>query len=233
MGLAHRTHHTPPRKDRWRRRGSAESVTAPRLTIRSSRRCLTQAFDSSNPCCIICPSAILFFMTIRARIILITGTMAAGKSSVAQAVAERLPKSVHLRGDIFRRMIVNGRAEMSAKLSSAAERQLQLRYDVAVEVAKRYHDAGFTVVYQDIVIGSSLSDVVASFGSYPVSVFVLCPRADVVAARDQARSKTCYADRAIVDAFDQVVRLETPRIGVWLDSSDWTIEQTADAIIKH
>ena len=34
-------------------------------------------------------------------------------------------------------MIVNGRAEMSAKLSSAAERQLQLRYDVAVEVAKR------------------------------------------------------------------------------------------------
>ena len=46
-------------------------------------------------------------------IILITGNMAAGKSTVAQALAERLPMSVHLRGDRFRRMIVNGQAEMS------------------------------------------------------------------------------------------------------------------------
>jgi predicted kinase len=46
------------------------------------------------------------------RIVLITGNMAAGKSSVAQALAERLPRSVHLRGDAFRRMIVNGRAEI-------------------------------------------------------------------------------------------------------------------------
>jgi deoxyadenosine/deoxycytidine kinase len=36
-----------------------------------------------------------------AQVILITGNMAAGKSSVAQALAERLPKSVHLRGDVF------------------------------------------------------------------------------------------------------------------------------------
>jgi predicted kinase len=46
------------------------------------------------------------------QLILITGLMAAGKSTVAQRLAERLPKSVHLRGDVFRRMIVNGQAEM-------------------------------------------------------------------------------------------------------------------------
>ena len=33
-------------------------------------------------------------------IVVVTGGMAAGKSTVAQALAERLPKSVHLRGDI-------------------------------------------------------------------------------------------------------------------------------------
>ena len=38
-------------------------------------------------------------------IILITGIMAAGKSTIAQALAEALPKSVHLRGDVFRRII--------------------------------------------------------------------------------------------------------------------------------
>jgi uridine kinase len=39
-------------------------------------------------------------------IILIAGNMASGKSTVAQALAERLPKSVHLRGDVFRRMVL-------------------------------------------------------------------------------------------------------------------------------
>lgn len=38
-------------------------------------------------------------------VILITGAMAAGKSSLAHALAERLPQSVHLRGDIFRCMM--------------------------------------------------------------------------------------------------------------------------------
>ena len=42
---------------------------------------------------------------------LITGMMASGKSTVAQALAERLPRSVHVRGDLFRRMIVSGRVD--------------------------------------------------------------------------------------------------------------------------
>lgn len=48
-------------------------------------------------------------------IIVITGVMASGKSTVAQALAERLPNSVHLRGDVFRRMIVNGEAKISPR----------------------------------------------------------------------------------------------------------------------
>jgi dephospho-CoA kinase len=39
-------------------------------------------------------------------IVLITGIQADGKSTVAQMLAERLPRSVHLRGDLFRRAIV-------------------------------------------------------------------------------------------------------------------------------
>ncbi|MBX3000632.1 MAG: AAA family ATPase [Caldilineaceae bacterium] len=168
-----------------------------------------------------------------ADIILITGNMASGKSSVAQALAERLPKSVHLRGDLFRRMIVNGRAEMSSELSDEAARQLQLRYDLAVETAKRYADAGFTVVYQDIVIGATLGAVAAAFHPYRLAVVVLCPRADVVAARDQQRAKTGYASRAEVDAFDGVLRRETPPIGYWLDNSVLTLDQTVDAILAY
>ncbi|MDL2264172.1 hypothetical protein LJC31_05920 [Synergistaceae bacterium OttesenSCG-928-I11] len=53
-------------------------------------------------------------------IFLITGVMASGKSTVAELLARRFEKSVHLRGDIFRKMIVSGREEMSEKPSSEA-----------------------------------------------------------------------------------------------------------------
>jgi chloramphenicol 3-O-phosphotransferase len=167
------------------------------------------------------------------QIVLIAGNMAAGKSSVAQALAERLPRSVHLRGDLFRRMIVNGRAEMGVELSREAERQLQLRYALAAEVARRYAQAGFTVAYQDIIIGPTLSDVVRSFFPYQPFVVVLCPRPEVVVARDQARAKTGYPDRASVEAFDRILRMETPRLGYWLDTSELTIDGTVAHILAQ
>lgn len=116
------------------------------------------------------------------RIILITGIMAAGKSTVAQALAERLPASVHLRGDVFRRMIVNGRAEATPDLSDSARRQLRLRYQLAVDAADLYAQAGFTVVYQDVVLGPMLGEVAAMLSArQPTAVVVLCPPPDVVA----------------------------------------------------
>jgi predicted kinase len=166
-------------------------------------------------------------------IILITGNMAAGKSSVAQALAERLPRSVHLRGDLFRRMIVNGQAEMALTLSAEAERQLWLRYQLAADAAKRYVDAGFTVVYQDIIIGPALARMPAAFQGYPLSIVVLCPRADVVAAREMARDKTGYADQAAIQAFDRILREETPRIGYWLNTSELTVPETVEAILHN
>src|SRR5262245_12609215 len=121
-------------------------------------------------------------------VILLTGVMAAGKSTVAQRLAERLPMSVHLRGDVFRRMIVNGRAEMEAGFSERAFEQLRLRYQLAAVASDLYCVAGFTVVYQDVIIGSILREVVERLrASQPLHVIVLCPTPEVIAAREAAR----------------------------------------------
>jgi hypothetical protein len=58
-------------------------------------------------------------------------------------------------------MIVSGQAEMTAHLSVEAERQLWLRYRLAAAAAGLYVQAGFTVVYQDIIIGPALAENVA------------------------------------------------------------------------
>jgi chloramphenicol 3-O-phosphotransferase len=175
----------------------------------------------------------------RVPVIVVTGIQAAGKSTVAQALAERLERSVHLRGDLFRRMIINGRAEMGpASPPAEAIRQLRLRYQLAAAAADGYAGAGFTVVLQDIILGPHLTEMVAAIRARPLYVVVLAPRAEVVQAREdarrQARGKVAYkpGDESAAE-LDAHFRRETPRIGLWLDSSDQSPSQTADEVLAR
>lgn len=166
------------------------------------------------------------------RLILITGIMAAGKSTVAQKLAEVLPKSVHLRGDVFRRMIVSGQAEMGFELSEEARVQLSLRYGIAATVAGMYLDAGFTVVYQDIILGQGLVEAVERLRHHRLSVVVLCPNVEAVTAREAGRGKVGYGDLSVA-AFDEALRTQTPPIGYWLDSTNLTPEETVATILAN
>jgi predicted kinase len=167
-----------------------------------------------------------------AGVIVVTGIMAAGKSTVAQALAERLPRSVHLRGDVFRRMIVNGRAEMNPRAEDAALAQLRLRYGLAAKAADGYCAAGFAVVYQDVILGPLLREVVELIETRPLRVVVLCPSPEAVADREAARAKTGYGAWTVAD-LDRTLRAETPRLGLWLDTSAMTPADTVDALLAR
>lgn len=115
--------------------------------------------------------------------------------------------SVHVHGDQFRRWIVNGRTEMTPEPSREAVEQLRLRHRLTAAVCTGYAEAGFTVV-------------------------VLTPRPDVVADRELGRGKNSYG-RWTIDALDRGLRTETPCIGLWLDTSELTVEQTAAEILRR
>jgi len=167
-------------------------------------------------------------------VVLITGVSAAGKSTVADRLARRFERGVHVRGDVFRRMVVAGREEMTATPSDEALRQLRLRYRLGAETADAYHRAGFSVVVQDVVIGSLLADYVAAIRSRPLVVVVLTPRPDVVAEREAARGKVAYRDGlAGLAHLDRVLRDETPPLGLWLDTSDQQPDETVDEIVDR
>jgi predicted kinase len=162
----------------------------------------------------------------------ITGISAAGKSTVAQALAERLPRSVHLRGDSFRRMIVNDRADMRPDRQEAALEQLRLRHRLTAQALDTYVAAGFTVVAQDVLLGPMLEEILGDIATRPLSVVVLCPSVDSVTAREAGRNKVGYADWT-VEELDHGLREQTPRIGLWLDNSKQTVEQTVDEILRR
>ncbi|MGQ3480175.1 AAA family ATPase [Paenibacillus sp. TY11] len=165
-------------------------------------------------------------------IYLITGVMASGKSTVAELLASKLGEGVHLRGDVFRRMIVSGREEMSAEPSEEAVRQLYLRYRLAANAAKTYYDNGFYVVLQDNYYGAELSYMMEQLKDYPVQVVVLCPNVEVVKEREKLRGKVGYTGFTVENLYSEFLK-ETPKIGFWLDSSEQSPEQSVNDILLH
>jgi predicted kinase len=163
-------------------------------------------------------------------VVLITGVMAAGKSTVAQALAERLPRAAHVRGDAFRRMIVSGRRDYVPGAGGEGESQLRLCHRLSAATADAYAEAGFTAVVQDVVLGEHLTAYAGLVRTRPLYVVVLAPRPEVVAAREAGRAKTGYGAWTVED-LDGALRTGTPRIGLWLDSSELTVGETVEVIL--
>jgi chloramphenicol 3-O-phosphotransferase len=165
-------------------------------------------------------------------VVVITGIQAAGKSTIAQGLAERLPRSVHLRGDIFRRMVIGGRAEMTPDPSQEAIRQLRLRHQLTAHVSDAYFRAGFTVITQDVILGEHLTEMTTLIRSRPLLLVVLAPTPDTIATRETTRGKTAY-DTWAINQLDHVLRHQTPRLGLWLDTSDQTPTDTVNEILTR
>jgi ribosomal protein S18 acetylase RimI-like enzyme/predicted kinase len=166
-------------------------------------------------------------------VIVVTGISAAGKSTVADVLARRFERGVHVRGDVFRRMVVSGRRDMAPGAAEEASAQLLLRHSLAATVADGYAEAGFTTVLQDILF-ARLGDVVAALRARPRYVVVLCPRPEVVAAREAARTKTAYRPGGYtVEELHRALVEETPRIGLWLDNSEQAPEESVEAILAQ
>ena len=165
-------------------------------------------------------------------VVLVTGIMGAGKSTVAQLLAERLPRSAHVRGDLFRRMVVSGRAEMVPGADADAVDQLRLRYRLAALVTDAYATAGFTAIYQDIVLGDDLERATTLIQTRPLHVIVLVPRPEVVLRRAENRDKVSGYGDWTVEALDEMLRA-TPRIGLWLDTSEQTAEETVEDVWRR
>lgn len=166
------------------------------------------------------------------RVIVITGVMAAGKSTVAGLLADRLPRSAHVRGDAFRRMVVRGREEMTPRPSEAALAQLHLRYELAARTADTYASHGFDAIVQDVIIGPELADFVERIRSPRRYLVVLSPSVSALEWREEQRHKKGYAFFT-PGGLDAQLRQQTARIGYWLDSSTQTPDETVDDILTN
>ena len=103
-----------------------------------------------------------------------------------------LPKSVHIHGDMFRRMVVNGRADMTPNPSADAIAQLNLRYDLAAQTADRFAEEGFDAIVQDVILGKDLVDFVKRIASHERYLVVLSPASSALEWQEEQRTKAGY-----------------------------------------
>lgn len=172
-------------------------------------------------------------MTEPAGVWLITGAQASGKSTVAELLAHHFEPSAHVRGYIFATSMVSGRADFDPD-DPAWRRQLELRYRLSALVAAEYASGGVTAVVQDNIYGPDVVTWIDRAGAGPVHLVVLRPSVGVVeerhARRRQATGKVAYRD-GYTPALNDADLATTPAgLGLWLDTSTQTPEETVAAI---
>jgi len=168
---------------------------------------------------------------------LITGAQASGKSTVADLLARRHERGVHVRGGQFYRWAVRGWVHVGDPDAAETRRLLDLRYRLSAVVAKEYCDSGFTTVVQDNIYGPDVERWLEAVDVAPRYLVVLRPRVEVVEARDSDRRRTTgkVAYRAGFTPAINDEHLATTRrdLGLWLDTSEHAPDDTVDAILAR
>lgn len=167
----------------------------------------------------------------RGQVTVLTGPPGAGKSTVAQLLADHLTPSVYLHSDDFWRYIKQG---WIAPYLPEAHQQNQVVLQVLVSAAFGYADGGYQVICDGVVgpwfIG--VFRVTAKERALPLSYVILRPDQHTTLERATSRADDALTDpEPIRSLHGQFSNLGAYEAHV-LDSTSLTAEATADSILQ-
>jgi hypothetical protein len=169
------------------------------------------------------------------KIVLITGMAGSGKSTVGRRVAEHFARSLLIPVDQLREMMVNGLAVPGEAWTTEAVAQFQRARSTTIYMANMYASEGVDVVIDDVCVPDIFAEQYAALWRLPNAYRVLLmPTAAALIRRIRQRGGPW--DHVLIEYVPQVYSyLEPMDKAGWivLDSGEWTVEQTVEAVLAR
>ncbi len=163
-----------------------------------------------------------------ASIIVVSGMQGAGKTTVADALARRFARGVHVSADVLARMVVSGHLWPEGReMSDEAAMQLRLRLRNLCLLGRSFAEVGFAAVLDDIIIGERSQHLREEMGETPYVLVMLTPSLESVKAREAGRGTSLWEQWAWMNEEARA----TPGVDLFVDSTALSVEETVDAIL--
>jgi chloramphenicol 3-O-phosphotransferase len=173
-------------------------------------------------------------------IFLLAGAPAVGKSTTGQALAAKYTKSIHIKVDDLRSMVVSGLVHPGQWTQELVDQLLAARAS-AIAMARIYHNTGFAVVIDDFYDPQSdLAEYQELIVTERVLTILLYPSFATAQERNIKRSGNSNFSEYIARGIDAVYghlesSVDVLRAKGWmvLDTSHQTVEETVREIMER
>jgi chloramphenicol 3-O-phosphotransferase len=165
------------------------------------------------------------------RIIVLSGLPGAGKSTLSRRLAQSLDRGAHVEADRLQDLIVSGAVHGTVTgISDEAARQIRLRLHHAALLARSFREAGFNAIIDDIITGHRFDELQAELAGVPFSFIMLVRNLEAMKASWRAMGSPFVNS---FDWIDKEIRESTPRVGLWIDTTYQTEDETFEEIVRR
>lgn len=166
--------------------------------------------------------------------VIVSGMPGAGKSTITDLAARRLPKAAQVKGDDMNQMVKSGYVGWMGKPAKQALRQDELCNRNMCSLANNFIDFGFTVLMDTVLADrAELDFFLALMSPRAVRLVVLSPGIDVCKHRNATRDADDRFDFDGYERLDADMRREFGDTGWWFDTSKLTPDQTAQQLVAE
>lgn len=169
-------------------------------------------------------------------VFVITGQLAAGKSSLSEALLATFPFGYHIDMDVIREMVTSGFAS-PLQASDETDRQFGLALAGAAALSAVYHAAGFAVAIEVGIEPADIDRALADVGLLGERVgIVLFPSLEVALERNRTRSTKTFDTTILEDAMRAIDadlrRAPLPDGWLTIDNGSESLAATVDRIVR-